>query len=644
MPNADELHKRVDTLQKQLRKAGDHLKQLAAENGALSEQVEKLSEREAQFHTQMQENADAAIRYQQEISQFKAENKQLAEARERQSVDAGESQDLQPKVQQLEQRIAELVSRSETAASQTTACLDEWETAAKAWKANLGVPADSDATAVIQAVTLRLVDVPLSSSSDLTQEVEQLRAELDAEKKSTHALKQSKSELELQLHEYASGMTAVSEFLSNGINSASSIPDAVPEALRPGLRLAVQQLGQTSAADEDGRSTREARVAELEQQLEETRTKLRNVTEAREELAQDYDHLLERIGTMKDALTAKMSAESEQVKRLRKEAGSAKSAATLAERKAAQSEKAAQTLEQSLQALRNEFDETKRALWESQEAANRLQGEYADLSDDTQRQVASLQAKFMAAEAQLEADSAQRDQLEDRVEQLQSDLNQALNSESQWVDEREVHLVTIQNLQSALEHLQESKDAEVDMAVEKLREELRGVTKEHRAAISRAERAEGQLRKTELSNAAAEQSQQRAAEQVGEIERLRHDVAVLKDHLNESMRRLREESNEFNLDKRVITNLIVGFLAMPYGDSKRFEILQLMSSILQFSEEQQEKAGLIRKAGRRAPLQSMPSTPTSEAADIQLEVKDSFSDQWISFLLRESSSTRNRQS
>ncbi|KAJ1893655.1 hypothetical protein LPJ66_005624, partial [Kickxella alabastrina] len=144
------------------------------------------------------------------------------------------------------------------------------------------------------------------------------------------------------------------------------------------------------------------------------------------------------------------------------------------------------------------------------------------------------------------------------------------------------------------------------------------------------------------------QSQQKISELQTEIERLHHEIAVLKDHLNESMHRLREESSEFNLDKRVITNLIVGFLALPYGDSKRFEILQLMSSILQFSEEQQQKVGLIRKAGWRASVQqsSHPGTPVPESADAQasqLETKDSFSDQWISYLLRESSSTRARR-
>ncbi|KAI8325396.1 hypothetical protein GQ54DRAFT_246199, partial [Martensiomyces pterosporus] len=355
-------------------------------------------------------------------------------------------------------------------------------------------------------------------------------------------------------------------------------------------------------------------------------------------LNKDYDLLVERIGTMKDALKAKMNAESDELKRLRKETAQAKADTLAAEETISSRDTKIMDLEGSTQALRSELGDIKKALWESQEAAGRMQSEYTDSAEESSRQATELRARLQAAEERMEAEAAERNQLEDRVEQLQSELNQALNSESQWVDERELHMVTIQNLQGALESLQEAKDSEVDIAVEKLREELRASTKSQRAAVTRAEQAETRLRKIELSGATAEQCQQKITDQATEIEKLRHEVAVLKDHLNESMRRLREEGNDFNLDKRVITNLIVGFLALPYGDSKRFEILQLMSSILQFSEEQQEKVGLIRKAGRRAPLSPSPNNTASESpSDAQQDTKDSFSDQWISFLLRESS-------
>ncbi|KAJ2024083.1 hypothetical protein GGI06_001145 [Coemansia sp. S85] len=639
MASAEELQKRVDTLQRQLRKAGDHLKRLAAENGALGEQVEKLNEREAQLQTQMQESTGLATGYQEEIARLKVDNQRLNDSKE--NVKGGDSKGSQSKVRQLEKRVAELVAQNEAAASLADGRIGEWEVAAKEWTADLGLASGSDTAAVIQAVKSRLLQTPVVNGNvndDSSLELSQLR-------NSKQALEQSNKELGLKIKAHADGEAAVSVLLSEGLDSVDSIPDAVPTALRAGLEAVANKLKQLQTASQEENSRHETRVAELEAQVEEANTKLSESTSAREELAQDYDHLLQRIGTMKDALTAKMSGESEELKRLRKEVATAKSATASAEKAVTQSESTVRGLEKSLKTLRGEADETKRALWESQESANRVQSEYAESVDESARQISALQARLVAAEAQLEADGMQRDQLEDRVEQLQSDLNQALNSEGQWVGEREVHLVTIQNLQGALERLQESKDAEVDMAVENLRDELRMATKDLRAAVARAERAEGQLRKSELSGATAEQYQQRIAEQVGELERLRHEVAVLKDHLNESMRRLREESSEFNLDKRVITNLIVGFLALPYGDSKRYEILQLMSSILQFTEEQQEKAGLIRKAGKRPPMQSAPGTPTpgSEMGDLSVETKDSFGDQWISFLLRESSSTRNKR-
>ena len=57
-----------------------------------------------------------------------------------------------------------------------------------------------------------------------------------------------------------------------------------------------------------------------------------------------------------------------------------------------------------------------------------------------------------------------------------------------------------------------------------------------------------------------------------------------------------------SLLRRLITNLLIAFFNTPRGDSKRFEILQLMGSVLHWTDEQKEQVGLIRKA---------PSTPRS---------------------------------
>ncbi|CAG8759679.1 1262_t:CDS:2, partial [Dentiscutata heterogama] len=73
------------------------------------------------------------------------------------------------------------------------------------------------------------------------------------------------------------------------------------------------------------------------------------------------------------------------------------------------------------------------------------------------------------------------------------------------------------------------------------------------------------------------------------IGKLRHEAVILNEHLTEALSRMREESSENNVDKRLITNLLIAFFNTPRGDSKRFEILQLMANMLQWSEEQKEQ-------------------------------------------------------
>ncbi|OLY83922.1 hypothetical protein AYI68_g1926 [Smittium mucronatum] len=70
---------------------------------------------------------------------------------------------------------------------------------------------------------------------------------------------------------------------------------------------------------------------------------------------------------------------------------------------------------------------------------------------------------------------------------------------------------------------------------------------------------------------------------------------------------------------------------MKYGDSKRYEVLQLISNILQLNEQQREKIGLIRKAGKPSPQKKTNENEKSGQFD------ESISDMWISYLLRESS-------
>lgn len=82
------------------------------------------------------------------------------------------------------------------------------------------------------------------------------------------------------------------------------------------------------------------------------------------------------------------------------------------------------------------------------------------------------------------------------------------------------------------------------------------------------------------------------------IGKLRHEAVILNEHLTESLRQIRRESSEALVDRRLVTNLVLQFLSFPRADTKRFEVLKLMASVLQWDDEQREKAGLQRNQDR----------------------------------------------
>lgn len=74
--------------------------------------------------------------------------------------------------------------------------------------------------------------------------------------------------------------------------------------------------------------------------------------------------------------------------------------------------------------------------------------------------------------------------------------------------------------------------------------------------------------------------------------------------------------------RQLVTNVFLQFVSIQRGDSKKYEILQLIASVLDWNDEQREKAGLVRpgtaansqssflKTPPLSPFHRSPSTPT----------------------------------
>lgn len=77
-------------------------------------------------------------------------------------------------------------------------------------------------------------------------------------------------------------------------------------------------------------------------------------------------------------------------------------------------------------------------------------------------------------------------------------------------------------------------------------------------------------------------------------------AVILNEHLVEALRRLKTTSSDTNVDRRLVTNVLISFFNTPRADTKRFEILQLLASVLQWDDEERERAGLQKSSAPAA--------------------------------------------
>jgi hypothetical protein len=95
--------------------------------------------------------------------------------------------------------------------------------------------------------------------------------------------------------------------------------------------------------------------------------------------------------------------------------------------------------------------------------------------------------------------------------------------------------------------------------------------------------------------------------------------------------------------RQLVTNHFLHFLALDRSDPKKFQILQIIASLLNWTEEQKEQAGLARPGAASnslrlpiSPFHRTPSTPTlsSEFFTEPSGNKESLADLWTGFLER----------
>lgn len=68
------------------------------------------------------------------------------------------------------------------------------------------------------------------------------------------------------------------------------------------------------------------------------------------------------------------------------------------------------------------------------------------------------------------------------------------------------------------------------------------------------------------------------------IGKLRHEAVILNDHLTKALRFLKQRKPEDMIDRQLVTNHFLQFITLDRSDPKKFQVLQLISAMLAWTD------------------------------------------------------------
>ncbi|KAH9941857.1 uncharacterized protein BXZ73DRAFT_41364 [Epithele typhae] len=375
-------------------------------------------------------------------------------------------------------------------------------------------------------------------------------------------------------------------------------------------------------------------VQRLENELQRTR-------EEKDALAAQYRNLLAKLTTMRTTLGNKLKQDAEELDRQEQ----------LVQQLTAQNDDLANTVETLKSELIASNEEAERASKELETMRTRALHDNSQETYLRERELRELQAEL--EQCRIERDEWEQKALQVHVsadeartiaDSLRRDLEVEREAKQRVEMGLEIEREKCSNLQSVLEDFQSSKDHDLKQAVKDYEARLTSVTQLLAEFKSRALNAELQLEESSSSNARVQELEKEVKDKGILIGKLRQEAVIMNEHLMEALRRLRRSSSETNVDRRLVTNVLLSFLNTPRADSKRFEMLQLLASVLSWDDDAREKAGLQRNnvaqpSGGLFWGRSTAPSPTSKPADLQkTDETESFSRLWVEFLLTEAAS------
>ncbi|KAI5477671.1 Golgi matrix protein [Pseudohyphozyma bogoriensis] len=386
------------------------------------------------------------------------------------------------------------------------------------------------------------------------------------------------------------------------------------------------------------------RIRSLQEELERTRGE-------KEAFEAQYRSLLGKLTAMRNTLGDKLKQDADELDRREQEINDLQATnedlnVTIETLKSEliQSHEDADHVHSELEQLRLRAFDSQKAT--SEEASSREMA-LRDAQEDLER----VRNEREEWESEAMRERVKREELVTRVGQLEMELGTVKTEREVLREDLERETESVNNLHTVLEEFQAAKERELQSTLGDLEDQLAASNESLAEYKQRASTAENQL-------AAAQNDSEKVLTLTKEVKdknlligKLRHEAVILNEHLTEALRRLKKDSNENSVDRvhrlprRLVSNVLISFLNTPRADTKRFEMLQLISSILSWTDDQREQVGLQRSSGLSAPGviasgsrgggKGHSRSGKGKAVDDGLGENENFSQLWVEFLLKE---------
>lgn len=333
------------------------------------------------------------------------------------------------------------------------------------------------------------------------------------------------------------------------------------------------------------------------------RTELARVREERDTFESQYRSLLSKLTTMRATLGDRLRQDAEELDRREAQIEGLTAKVAEFEANAATLREEVVVSHAETDRLTNEVDALRKDLAAKTDELSRRESIDSGLGGrlERERELHELveRVKLDSSNWQASAleEKAKREDLESQLLTLQQALDKAQQSEAHHRRLAEREAASAANLSAVLAEFQSTQESELARALGDSQSQIDSLTSSLHEFQQRAETAESQLQQNADLAAQAEKYAAQVKEKNLLIGKLRHEAVILNEHLTEALRRLRNDQSDSNVDKRLVTNLLISFLGTPRADGKRYEMLNLIAGVLGWKDDEREAAGLQKGAG-----------------------------------------------